>query len=42
MAMNHNPYGTDETLSRVVPPDFHVGYETIRCSAPWTLVGMTL
>ena len=42
MQKNPNIYDTDETLSRVVPPDFHVIYETNRYSVPWTLVGMTV
>lgn len=42
MSMNPNQYETDEILSRVVPPDFHIVYDTNRYSVPWTLVGMTL
>lgn len=40
--LNPAPYETDEVLSRVVPPDFHIVYETNRYSVPWTLVGITV
>jgi transposase len=42
LARNPNVYDTDELLSRVVPPDFHILYETNRYSVPWTLVGSTV
>jgi transposase len=42
LPLNHHPYDTDEILSRVVPPDFHVLFETNRYSVPWTLTGMTV
>jgi hypothetical protein len=42
LAMNPHHYDTDETLSRVVPPDFHVVYDTNRYSVPWTLIAMTV
>ncbi len=42
MRINPNAYDTDETLTRVVPPDFHVIYETNRYSVPWTLIGMAV
>ena len=42
MALNPHPYDTDEILSRVVPSDFHVLYETNRYSVPWTLCGITV
>lgn len=42
MPLNPNPYDTDETISKVVPPDFHIIYDTNRYSVPWTLVGMTV
>lgn len=42
LPLNPNPYDTDETLSRVVPPDFHIVYDTNRYSVPWTLIGMTV
>lgn len=41
-AVNPHPYDCDEVFSRVVPPQFHVLYETNRYSVPWTLVGMTV
>jgi transposase len=40
--MNPYPYDTAEVLSRVVPPNFLITYETNRYSVPWTLVGLTL
>jgi transposase len=40
--LNSAPYDCDELFSRVVPPQFHVIYETNRYSVPWTLVGMTV
>jgi transposase len=42
LPLNPSRYETDEILSRVVPPDFHVVYETNRYSVPWTLVGLTV
>jgi len=42
LPMNVHPFDTDEVISRVVPPDFHVLFETNRYSVPWTLVGMTV
>ena len=39
---NPNPYDTDEISSRVVPPDFHVMYDSNRYSVPWTLVAMAV
>lgn len=42
MALNPNPYDTDEVFSRAVPPDFHIQYETNRYSVPWTLVGLVV
>ena len=41
-AMSAYPYDTREVLSRVVPPNFLITYETNRYSVPWTLVGLTL
>lgn len=40
--MNPHGFDTDEILSRVVPPDFHILYETSRYSVPWTLAGITV
>ncbi|HAR42280.1 MAG TPA: IS21 family transposase, partial [Bdellovibrionales bacterium] len=40
--MNPHPYDTSEVLSRVVPPNFLITFETNRYSVPWTLVGLTL
>lgn len=42
LPMNPAPYNTDEVFSKVVPPDFHITYDTNRYSLPWTLVGMTI
>jgi len=39
LPMNPSPYDTDEILTRVVPPNFHIPYDTNRYSVPWTLVG---
>lgn len=39
--INPAPYDCDEIFSRVVPPQFHILYETNRYSVPWTLVGIT-
>lgn len=40
--MNPHPYDTSEVISRVVPPNFLIPYESNRYSVPWTLVGLTL
>lgn len=42
--MERNPHGydTDEIISKVVPPDFHILYETNRYSVPWTLTGIAV
>lgn len=40
LKLNPSRYDTDEIISRVVPPDFHLIYETNRYSVPWTLVSM--
>lgn len=42
LPLNPHAYDTDEILSRVVPPDFHILFETNRYSVPWTLTGMTV
>lgn len=42
MPLNRHSFDTDEILSRVVPPDFHILYETNRYSVPWTLTGITV
>ncbi len=42
LPLNPHKYETDEIISRVVPPDFHILYETNRYSVPWTLTGMTV
>lgn len=39
--MNPHPYDTDEVFSRVVPPTFHIAYDTNQYSVPWTLVGLS-
>lgn len=40
--MNPHRYDTNEVFSRVVPPTFHILYDTNKYSVPWTLVGMTV
>jgi hypothetical protein len=40
--MNPHPYDTDEVLARVVPPIFHIAYDTNQYSVPWTLVGLSV
>jgi transposase len=40
--MNPHPYETDEVISKDVPPQFHLTYETNQYSVPWTLVGMVI
>jgi transposase len=40
--MNPHSYDTDEVFSRVVPPSFHILYDTNKYSVPWTLVGMSV
>lgn len=40
--LNPHTYDCDELFSRVVPPQFHIIYETNKYSVPWTLVGMTV
>jgi hypothetical protein len=40
--MNPYPYDTDEVFPRVVPPTFHIAYDTNQYSVPWTLVGMSI
>ena len=42
LGMNPHPYETDDVLSRDVPPQFHLTYETNQYSVPWTLVGMVV
>jgi hypothetical protein len=42
MPMSEHPYDTDEILTRVVPNDFHIIYETNRYSVPWTLSGIAV
>ena len=40
--MNPHNYDTNEVFSRVVPPTFHILYDTNKYSVPWTLTGMTV
>ena len=35
-------YDTDEILSKEVPPNFHLAYETNLYSVPWTMVGQVV
>jgi hypothetical protein len=39
-ALNEARYDTDEIFTRVVPPDFHLIYDTNRYSVPWSLTGL--
>lgn len=41
-ALNEAKYDTDELFSRVVPPDFHIPYDTNRYSVPWSLTGLSV
>jgi transposase len=38
--LSANTFSTDEVITKVVPSDFHLIYETNRYSVPWTLTGM--
>ncbi len=42
IGINPHPYDTDEVISKEVPPQFHMTYETNQYSVPWTLVGMVV
>jgi len=42
LKMNPHPYETDEIISKEVPPQFHLIFETNQYSVPWTLVGMVV
>lgn len=42
MALNPHSYETDEIISKEVPPQFHLTYETNQYSVPWTLVAMVV
>ncbi len=42
MGLNPHPFDTDEVQTRVVPPDYHILYDTNRYSVPWTLVGIAV
>jgi transposase len=37
--LRRDPYDTDEIISKEVPPNFHLTYQTNLYSVPWTLVG---
>ena len=41
-AMNPHAFDTDEIFSRVVPPTFHILYDTNKYSVPWSLVGISV
>ena len=41
-ALNSAKYDTDEIFTRVVPPDFHIPYDTNRYSVPWSLTGLSV
>lgn len=38
--MNELKFDTDEILSRVIGPDFHITFESNKYSVPWTLVSL--
>lgn len=40
--LNQLKYDTDEILSRVIGPDFHINFESNKYSVPWTLVSLTV
>ena len=40
--LNELKYDTDETISRVIGPDFHITFETNKYSVPWTLVSLAV
>lgn len=40
--LNQLKYDTDEILSRVIGPDFHIIFESNRYSVPWTLVSLAV
>lgn len=42
LGINPHPYETDEVISKDVPPQFHLTYDTNQYSVPWTLVGMVV
>jgi transposase len=42
LPMNEAHYDTDEIFTRVVPPDFHIPYDTNRYSVPWSLTGLSV
>jgi transposase len=42
LGLNPHPIETDEVISKEVPPQFHLTYETNQYSVPWTLVGMVV
>jgi transposase len=42
ISLNPHPIETDEVISKEVPPQFHLTYETNQYSVPWTLVGMVV
>lgn len=42
LGMNPHPYETDEIISKDVPPQFHLIFETNQYSVPWTLVAMVV
>ena len=42
LKMNPLVFSTDEILTKVVTPDFHIIFESNRYSVPWTLVGVAI
>ena len=42
LKLNDLAFSTDEILTKVVTPDFHIIFESNRYSVPWTLVGVAI
>lgn len=42
LKLNDLAFSTDEILSKVITPDFHIIFESNRYSVPWTLVGIAI
>jgi transposase len=42
LKLNELDYSTDEILTKVITPDFHIIFESNRYSVPWTFVGLAL
>lgn len=42
LKLNDLDFSTDEVLTKVITPDFHIIFESNRYSVPWTFVGLAL